>query len=162
MNNLLESLTIDPQFFIFAIINFVIAVVAFYFIALKPLGKTIKERKDTIEEGLKTAEVVDQKLKSLDDQVNAKLSEVEDKARGIINVAKSEGKRIKDEKLQEAKEESIQIINASNQKLGIDQKKMKAEMKVEIEKAVRKTLKEMMKEDVSLNQKLIDKAISKI
>ena len=162
MENLLESLTINPQYFLVAIVNFLLALAAFYFIALKPLGKTIRERQEAINKGLDNAEKMEVKLKEMDEEFDSKLSEASKKAQEIIEEAKKEGTKLKQEKIAEGKTESESIVTQSKDGIEAEKAKLQKEMKDQIEVEVRRVLKEILKNDADLNKKVLDKAIENI
>lgn len=162
MQNLLESLTINPQYFVVAIINFLLALAAFYFIALKPLGKTIRERQEAISKGLDNAEKMEVKIKEMDAQFDAKLSEASQKAQEIIEEAKKEGTKLKQQKIAEGKTESESIVVQSKDGIEAEKAKLQKEMKEQVEVEVRRVLKEILKSDTDLSKKILDKAIDNI
>jgi F-type H+-transporting ATPase subunit b len=162
MKEILDSLTINGQYFVFALINFLIAALAFYFIALKPLGKTIKERREKIDKGLVNAEEMENRLEELEKKVNDQLTKAQSDAKEIINEAKKESHKLKEEKAKESKEEAHQMILSAREKMESDKRKLDEETKQEIENQVKIVLKNILKEDVSLNKKIIDKVIGEI
>lgn len=88
MNSLIEVFHIDWKLLVAQAVNFAVVFSALYFFILKPLFKTMKERAEKIEKGLKDSEQFDNDLKELQEKRGHILSEAQKKADLEIESAK--------------------------------------------------------------------------
>lgn len=80
MDFLIEVFHIDWKLFIAQAVNFAVVFLALYFLILKPLLKTMKERTEKIEKGLRDSEQFEKDLKELEEKRGHILSEAQRKA----------------------------------------------------------------------------------
>lgn len=117
---------VDFAQMIFAITNFIILMIAMYFIMYKPLKQTMEKRQDKIRDDIETA----QQLKADADQMKAEISAELAKSREtaqeiiaraektadaqkdeIVAAARAEGQKLIDKAHTEIKEEKEKVIN---------------------------------------------------
>ena len=62
MDSIIDTFHVDLKLLIAQAVNFAIVFVALYYLAFKPLAKTMQNRSQKIADGIKNAEVIAQKL----------------------------------------------------------------------------------------------------
>ena len=145
-SGVLASLGLQPQLFVFQLINFVIISAILWFLILKPLVKKLEERKHIIDEGLDSAK-----------RAQSELGMAEVRARDIIDDAKVEANKAIERGVSEAAMANEQmrkkvradldlLMNQAKRNIEIDKQDMRAEIRKEtatlVVTAVEKILKE--------------------
>ncbi len=101
----MEKLGIQLPLLITQIINFSIVLFVLSKFLYKPILKMLDERKQKIEDGLAWSEKAKQEEEKLLQKKQELLREARDEAKVIIDNAKKDGKRVKDEYLTDGKKE---------------------------------------------------------
>lgn len=95
---------------------FIILIVIAFFFGYKPVKGYIKKRKDYIEGNIKTAEDRELKSRNIINEANEKAKEKQKEALLIVEKAKEDANKQKEQIINEAKDEAQnQIKNAQNQ-----------------------------------------------
>ena len=87
---LAASLGLNGQLFAFQLLNFAIVSAIIWFLILKPLTKTLEERKKVIDESLDKAKQVETNLQMSEVKFQEKLDEAKVKANKVIEKSHSE------------------------------------------------------------------------
>lgn len=101
----MEKLGIEPQLLLTQIVNFAIMVFLLTKFLYKPILKALEERKKKIETSLKLVEKQELEAEKWEKRHQELLVEAREEARVIIENAKKEGKKLKEEILAEGKTE---------------------------------------------------------
>lgn len=146
MEGLIEIFHVDAKLLIAQMINFAIVLAVLYFFILKPVLKTMGDRTKKIEESLENADKIDEKLKKTEEAYTEKLNEARKESLAIIELAKKQAETKREAMIKKAKEEIGQIINDEKEKM-------------QAEKAL--TLKEIKSEVVDLVLASVEKVLGK-
>ncbi len=101
----MDKLGIEPQYLLTQIVNFTIMVLILTKLLYKPILKALDERKKKIAEGLKAAEAQKLAEEKWNTRHQELMAEAREEARVIIENAKKDGKKVKDEIIEEGKKE---------------------------------------------------------
>ncbi|HHX58198.1 MAG TPA: F0F1 ATP synthase subunit B [Candidatus Moranbacteria bacterium] len=150
MEEIIKTFHIDWKLLIAQAVNFAIVVFALYKFAYKPLLKTMNERTAKIEQGLKDAELSQEKL-----------AEAETRKKEEIIKAKKEAKKIIEEAMEQANENQEKIVANAKERA----EKVTVEAKEQIQQEKEKMLLEVRQEIGELvlltTEKIIDEKIKK-
>ena len=132
MEELVKTFHIDIKLLIAQLVNFAIVVWVLYKFAYGPILKTLNERTDKIDKGLKDAEASQKKMTEITEQEKKVLAEARQEAQKIITQAEANARKSKDEIAADAKRQSEKILQDAEKKIEEDKNKMIAEVKKEI------------------------------
>lgn len=128
---LLASLGLNPQLFIFQLINFVIVIVVVWFLILKPLTKKLDERRQIIDESLDKAKEVESNLMMSEQKFQETLTQAKIEANAIIQKAHDEVEKMSKNMKDKTKKELADVIEKVKKSIAADKEEMKAEIKKE-------------------------------
>ncbi len=161
---LFASLGLNAQLFGFQLLNFVIVAVVVWFLILKPLTKTMEQRKKIINDSLENAKEVETKLQMSEQKYQEKIDEAKTDANKIIKDAGEEAGRLKEEMKNKAKSEIEMLITQAKRNIQIEKEEMVDELKKEtgelVVRAVEKIIKEKL--DSEKDKKIIEDSLKKI
>ncbi|PLX27812.1 ATP synthase F0 subunit B [Candidatus Parcubacteria bacterium] len=160
MNTILESFHVELGLFLAQIVNFAIVFSVLYYFVIRPIMKVMGERTQKIEDSLKHAKEVEEKLKKTEEDYDKKIAEAHKEATRIINEATEKAQEKKEKMIKKAKDEIGAII--TKEKEGIMQQKEKTmkELQSEVSGIVMGALEKVLEE--KLNEKEDRKLIEKI
>ncbi len=115
---------LDFKLFIAQLFNFLIVLFVLWRWVFTPLTKKLSERTAKIENSLKNAENIEERIKETDAQRAATLSQARDQAASIITSAQKAAEQTKDQILTEAKKSGEKLIEQA--KAEIDSQKEKS------------------------------------
>lgn len=124
---------LDWKLFIAQLINFLIVLFVLWRWVFTPLGKKLNERSEKIEQSIKHAQQVEEKLKETEAQRSQTLSQARDQAASIITGAQKAAEQTKEQILSEAKKSGEKLIVQA--KAEIDSQKEKAMSEIRAEAA---------------------------
>lgn len=84
------SLGLDPQLFIFQLINFAVVVVIIWYLILRPLTKKLDERRTIIDESLDRAKEIETQYAVSEQKYKERLDKAEREANTVIAKAREE------------------------------------------------------------------------
>lgn len=115
-NQFLDRISFNLWDFLAVFAAFIILIVIAFFFGYKPVKAYIKKRKDYIEGNIKTAEDRELKSRNIINEANEKAKEKQKEALLIVEKAKEDANKQKEQIINEAKDEAQnQIKNAQNQ-----------------------------------------------
>ncbi len=121
---------IEPVLLLAQIVNFLIILFVLKKFFYKPIVKMLDDRKKRIEESLKNADTIEEKLKATEEKTAKILDDARSQTQVIITGAKEEAQRIYDQASQDAKSAGEELLEQAKDQL----EKQKQDMKQEIEK----------------------------
>ncbi len=139
------------------LVNFIIVFVVLWRFALKPLMKNMSERSATIEQSLKDAEAIDQKLKKTEEDARQHISEARAQAMAILNETKKQAEAKRQEMLGKTKQEVEGIIRSAKDQIGQEKESMLVEAKKELAHLVGLSLHKIM--GTSIDKKIDEQYI---
>lgn len=157
MESLITDFHIDFKLYLAQIVNFGIVFMVLYFFAFKPLIKNMASRSEKIEQSLKEAEEINQKMLETDLEKERIILEAKKQANEIIDHASKLGEEKRTALLIKAKEEIGQIINTEKEKLVRDKESILKDIKREVAEMVVLTTKKVISGNMneSLNNDII-------
>lgn len=160
----MEKLGIELTLLLTQLINFTIIVFILSKILYKPILKVLEERKNRIEEGLAYSEKAKKDQQDWDKKKSEMLASVKEEAKVIIEQAREDGKKAKEQYLIEARQEAIQMKNKLEKEYKTRQQELSTQIAthtVEIAaEMVKKLLPQVM--DDKIHHKLIINMLQKI
>lgn len=155
------SLGINGQLFLFQLINFALVAVIIWFLILKPLTKTLTERKRIIDESLDKVKEVETNLQMSNQKFQEKIDEAKVEANKIIEKTHAEAEKLSVSMKEKAKKEIVLLIDQAKRNIQIEKDEVTDEIKKEtvnlIMSAVEKILDERLSD--SKDRELIEKSI---
>jgi len=164
MNEILEKLAIEPKVLLFMIINFVTLLIILKVLLFKPVAKIIKERQDKIEDGLKNAKEMEEKLDQFEKDYKKKLEETNTQVKSIIADAKEQSKKLKSDAKEQANEDSKKIIESSKKEIDKMKDELKKSLKKEMGEIITESVQDFIKTELTEEQHkaLIQNAIKEL
>ena len=163
MDSLIEVFHIDIKLLIAQMLNFAIVATVLYFMALKPLLAVMKERTEKIEKSLNDADLIDEKLKKIETEYEAAISNAKVEAAAIMARANQDAEAKREKMIQKAKDEIGGIINEEKVKMQREKAQVLKEIKEDVAElvvmSIEKVLEKKMsdKEDKELIKKMVKK-----
>lgn len=160
----LGTLGVSGSAFVIQLITFLLAFWVLKRFAFGPIGKILKERKETIEQGVSLGEKMKNDAKELEDKIEEELTKARTKADDILEEAKEASKKTIKEAEDEAYTKAEDIILEAKDKAKMEMENAKKKLENEIAELVVEATEVLTKEkiDKSKDAKLIDQAISEV
>lgn len=155
---ILNNFGIQPTLLLAQIVNFAIILFLLKRFFYKPITKALDDRKKRIEESLKNADVIEEKLAKTQVESNRIIAEAQKSAQDLISEAKAQSQTIMDQASQQARmsiEEAL--IKAQNQ-IETHKQEIKQQLEKEtitlvigvVKKVLGRTLKDNEKQELTL------------
>lgn len=158
------SLGLNGQLFLFQLLNFAVVAVIIWFLILKPLTKTLSERKKIIDESLDKAKEVDANLQMAQVKFQEKLDEAKVEANKIIEKSHQEAEQLGVSMKEKAKKEIELLIDQAKRNIQIEKDEVMDNIKKEtvnlIISAVERIISERL--DGDKDKKIIEDALKNI
>lgn len=159
---ILDQFGIEPILLLAQIVNFLIILFVLKKFFYKPIVKMLDDRKKRIEESLKNADFIEEKLQKTEEKTAEILEKARAQAQEIIQESKAEAQRLYDEGAREARDTGQQILLRARLEMAKEKEAMKQEIEKDtlvlvssvVQKVLGKTLKPSEKQN--LTQKAIE------
>ncbi|MDP4000854.1 MAG: F0F1 ATP synthase subunit B [bacterium] len=161
---ILGTLGINGKLFLAQLINFSIVLFVFWKWIVKPLGKTLTERQERIESGLKNAEKMDKQRKQFDEWKLTEMKKVRHEADDVLRSATDTANKIKQETIFETQKQSDKMLEQAKNSIETEKDKMLKEVKEEVATLVVAASEKILntKLDLVKDSNLIKESIKKI
>ncbi len=161
---ILELFGVDWKILIAQLVNFSIVVIILWLFAIKPLMKTMKERNEEIEKGLKDAQEAANYLEKTEENIKEKLKESKEESLAILAEAKKQSDLDKQDSINNTKEEIESIIKKAKEQINKEKESMLEEAKSELSQSLVLTLEKVLSKELSkeIDKKYIAKVIKEI
>jgi len=116
----MEIFKIDPGLFVWALITFLVLMLALWKFAYTPLIKMAKTRQDSINEAIKDAERLRADAEELLENYRQQLAEAREEAAAILDRARKAGESTRAEALAEAKAQADATLAKARQQIERD------------------------------------------
>ncbi|MBX4204641.1 MAG: F0F1 ATP synthase subunit B [Candidatus Doudnabacteria bacterium] len=130
--NVLGTLGIDWKLFLAQLINFGIVLFAFWKWIVKPLGKTLTDRQNRIESGLKNAQYMDDEKKRFEEWKQQEMKKVRTEADHILRLTNDTANKIKQETIVEAQKQATGLVAQAKAMIESEKVQMLAEIKQDV------------------------------
>jgi len=163
MNSLIETFHIDIKLIIAQAINFAIVFAVLYWLILKPLMATMRERTNKIEKSLIDAKKTEENLERTEADYSVKMAEAKKDANQIIEKAKEQAETKKQDMILKAKADIGGLINEEKAKMQMEKAKILKEIKRQAADMVALSLEKVLEKkiDSKEDREIINKIIKK-
>lgn len=144
MDSIISTFHLDLKLFIAQVINFGIVFAVLYWMAFKPLFKTMGERTKKIEQGLTDAKEATTRLENSQIEQAEIIKQARTEAIAIIDKAGKQAEVKREEIIAKAKEEVGIIINQEKQKMQQEKSEVLAEIRKEAADLVVKAIAQIL------------------
>lgn len=140
----------DPGLYIWTIVTFLLLVVAFVYLAWRPLKATLHAREDSIRKSLEDARQAREELQRLKNESSKMLAEARAEADGILSRTREDANRFRDEMKEKAQADAATIVK-------------NAERRIEMEtlRALQQIRAEAVEFSVAIASKILQRNVSK-
>lgn len=128
---LLASLGINGQLFAFQLVNFALVVLILWFLILKPLVKTMDERKKIVNDGLDKAKAADTSLMMAEQKAKEIIDAAQAKGNTILSEASAQADTFEVKTREKAKKEIEGLVEQAKKGIEQDRAQMKTELRQE-------------------------------
>ena len=144
-----------------AITNFIILLVAMYFLMYKPLKKTMDLRHDKIKGDIEAAEALKTDADQMKAEISAELAKSRETAQEIINRAEKTAEAQKNDIMAEARAEAQKLIEKANAEIKEEKEKVLSEIRNEAATLAIFAASKLIEKDLDddAHKKLVDKYI---
>ncbi|OGD87379.1 ATP synthase F0 subunit B [Candidatus Curtissbacteria bacterium RIFCSPHIGHO2_01_FULL_41_11] len=161
---ILTRFGIEPKLLLAQIVNFTIILFVLKRFFYKPITKVLDDRKKRIEESLKNADLIEEKLAQTEEKTTKLLEEASETAREMITSANKEAQRTTEEVLLEARKTQEELVADAKDQIEAQKKEMQKQLEREtlilVTEVVKKVLARNLKQDEK--KKLTRDALSEI
>ncbi len=157
------ALGVDGKAFVIQLITFLLAFWVLKRYAFAPILKVMRERRQTIDQGVKLGEQMQQEKAELEAEVEKKLHEARQKADGILADAQEAGKQAIREAEDKAREKATGILAAAEDRIKQDTQRARQQLEKELVGLVAEATEAIIEEkvDASKDVQLIEKALQR-
>jgi len=160
----LNEFGIQPTLLIAQIVNFLIILFLLKKFFYKPIIKLLDDRKKKIEESLKNADLIEERLKQTEEKSIQIIEEARRNSQNLISESKKEADRILAQAAIEARKSTEQTILDAQTQLNVQKEQMKKELEGETLTLVVEVVRKVLGRTVSPKEKqvLTSRAASEI
>lgn len=145
----MQLLTPDPGLILWQLIVFVLLVLILAKFAWKPIIQSLKEREQSIQEALDTAEKARQEMASLKADNEKLLKEARDERDRILREAREVANRMKEEAERDARKTADRIINDAKAAIQVEKQAALREVKEQVAMFSLEIAERLMKKNLS-------------
>lgn len=155
---ILNNFGIQPTLLIAQIVNFVIILILLKKFFYKPITKALEDRKKRIEESLKNADVIKEKLAKTQKESNEIIAQAQKNAQDLISEAKAQSQIIIEQANQQARQDMQEALVKAKDQIEAHKQEIKKQLEKEtitlvvgvVKKVLGRTLKTKEKQDLTL------------
>ncbi|MBC2600271.1 F0F1 ATP synthase subunit B [Puniceicoccus vermicola] len=164
IQTIVQHFGLDTGFFFGQTINFLIVAALLYFLAFRPILRTVSERQTKIEDGLRYSEEMKAKLAEAEKSHEETLRKASVEAQNILKEAKAQAAALIETKTEEARTKAEDIIRRGEESLTAERKKMLDEVHEEVTRLVVATTRKVLDRELSDAEKssFSDRAASEL
>ena len=160
----MDKLFPNPWDALAVFLAFVVLLIAVFYFAYKPVKKLLKQRGDYVEDKIKTAEQREKESQRLLDETNEEVKAKRIEAMGIVEKAKEDANKERNEILEKAKEEKQAELQRTREEIAQEIEASKDEIHREIVSVAIDASSKVLEREVNKkdNEKLIDSFIDEL
>lgn len=161
MDELIKTFHIETNLLLAQIVNFAIVLFVLYKFAYGPILKTLNDRTEKIEKGLKDSEEASKKLSDITEKEKEVLTKAKKEAQEIIKKSEDEAKKNAEMILSEAKEKTEKAVSDAKKLIEQEKNKMMNEVKADVSELVALAAGKVLGEkvDAKKDKELIEKSL---
>ena len=158
---MVEALGISLTELIFYLINFLILVGVLTKFLYKPFLNMLETRKQTIQDALDNAELVNKRADEKMESYSRRIANVEEEGREIIKEAKARADAQAAEIIKEANEKADKMIKAAEQQIALEKQKAVEDMKQHVAALALLAAEKIVERDIAQvgQEKIVDEII---
>lgn len=158
------TLGIDWKLFLAQLVNFSIVLFAFWRWIVKPLGKTLTDRQNKIESGLKNAQYMEDEKKRFEEWKQNEMKKVRTEADHILRTTNDTANKIKQDTIVEAQKQSATLLAQAKSSIESEKNQMLAEIKLDVATLVVAASEKILrtKLDAKKDHELISESVKEI
>lgn len=149
MGDFFTQFGVDVKTLIAQIINFGIFLFIFKRYFYKPLIAILAQRKKTIEETIRKNELIDKKLKEIEQYKEKEYQKVKNDVASLIEDSKNRGDELAKEIIKEAQKKSDDLLVLAKEKIKIEKEQIKEELRLEFQELLIEALEKILKKEYS-------------
>jgi F-type H+-transporting ATPase subunit b len=130
-------------------VNFCLVAAALYYLAVKPVAKTLDDRQQKIADGLQYAEEMKTQLAEAERERAEKIKEAAQEAQRILSEAREQSKEMIEQKTQEAANQAESIIRKASEATELERQKMLSDVRQEVARLVVATTSTVLSKELS-------------
>ncbi len=155
---------LNGQIFIAQLVNFAIVFIVLWIFAYKPILKILDERKEKIEKSMKQAEEMDKRVSAIEDEKGEILASAKKEAQKIAEEAQKIGEARRIEIIEAAKREVERVITKGKQQLSEEREAMLRDVRKDIVSIAIKASARILNDqiDESKSQSLAEEIVRKM
>lgn len=155
------ALGFDPKAFLIQLTTFILAFLVLRKFAFGPIVKVLRERRETIEEGVRLGEQLKKDQAELEAKVDQTLAETRQKADSIIAEAQDGGRQIVKEAEDKAREKAATVVAEAESRIAQDTARARQNLQKELVGLVSDATEAIVEEkiDAKKDASLIDRAL---
>ncbi|HEY3757719.1 MAG TPA: F0F1 ATP synthase subunit B [Opitutaceae bacterium] len=134
-------------------INFVVVASLLWYFAFKPVLKTITERQQKIDDGLKYADEMKAKLEETQKLTEQRLQQAALEGQRLVEDARKAAKEFSERQQKEATEKATALIEKAQAAIELERRKMLAETRTEIARLVVETTQRVLAKELPANER---------
>lgn len=164
MDSLISTFHLDLKLLIAQIVNFGIVFCILYFLVFRPLFKVMGERSRTIDNSLKEAEEIEERLEKTKHEQKDILKQAKAEAAALLEEAHRQAEERKQSLVAKAKEEIGDLINREKAKMQADKAETLREIRGEVAEMIKTGWEKILLEkmDKTKDEKIITKALKSL
>lgn len=153
VSNIAGQFGVNWKLLVAQIINFGIVTYLLYRFAFKPVIKTLDERREKIENGLKYTEEMEKKLKDAERYHAEVIKKSAAESKKIMDAARQQAKNYTEIQAQEAISKAEEIIKGAHQAMAHEKKQMLSDVRKEVASLVVSTSEKVLSKELSTNER---------
>lgn len=160
---MVEALGISLTEFVFYLINFLILVGVLTKFLYKPFLNMLDTRKQTIQDALDNAELVNKRADEKMEAYSRRIASVEDEGREIIKEAKLRADAQAAEIIEEANEKAAKMIAAAEKQIDLEKQKAVEDMKQQVASLALLAAEKIVERDIAQvgQEQIVDEIIER-
>jgi len=150
---IIESFGIQPTLLLAQIVNFVIILFLLKKFFFKPISKVLENRRQKIEESLKNADLIEEKLTKTEEKSAKVIEEAQNNARELIDEAKAEAQDISAKAAIDAKKTLDQTLTDAKAQIESEKRDMQKKLEQETLTLIAHVTKKILGRNLSRQEK---------
>ena len=148
-----EGFGLNEAIFFGQLLNFLLVAALLYFFAFRPILRTVAERQQKIDDGLRFSEEMKTKLAEAEKSHEETLRKASIEAQQIVKEAKAQARDLLDKQSEEARMKAEEILHRGELAIETERKRMLAEVREEVSRLVVATTSKVLERDLSPEEK---------
>jgi len=157
-------LDVNPGIAIWTVLTFVVLLIVLKMVAWKPILSALSQREDAIRESLEKADKAKEEAQKMLNENQANLAKAGEEAKAIIEQSRQFAEKLKDQMLQDSKQQSQKIIADASAEIERKKEAAFSELRGQVAEIAINAAEKILQEnlDKEKQKKVVDKYISEI